>query len=116
MRNLLEETLTVMEEAGVTPDDVRWVGARTFGYTDWANFAETAKGTEYDPGYGGQEIADDLTIVGDDWWMTRGEYDGSEWWDFHRKPERPTQARAILRLRRIGRYWRDLNQVHDDND
>ena len=116
VRNLLEETLTVMEEAGVTPDDVRWVGARTFGHTDWANFAEVAKDTEYDPGYGSQEIADDLTIVGDDWWMTRSEYDGGEWWCFHRKPERPAQERVITTLRREGECWCGLAYLHDIGD
>ena len=28
-------------------------------------------------------------VVGSDWWMTRGEYDGSEWWEMHWYPNKP---------------------------
>ncbi|MDU0406154.1 hypothetical protein ML8HA_01956 [Lactococcus lactis] len=38
------------------------------------------KKTNYDSGYGGQEIAYNLMIKGNGFIMTRGEYDGSEWW------------------------------------
>jgi len=42
----------------------------------------------YDSGYGGQELFG--TIWNNDGsWLERGEYDGSEWWDFHNYPEIP---------------------------
>ena len=43
--------------------------------------------TEYDSSYGAPEIATDLTLVGEDFWMERGEYDGAELWDFHTMPD-----------------------------
>lgn len=85
--NLLAETIAILSENGKTPDDVRWVGNATMK-TTWAQFAQVAD-VKYDSGYGASEVATDLVIVGDDWWMTRGEYDGSEWWDFHYKPSEP---------------------------
>lgn len=84
MTNLLKETLRVLEQNGKAPHDVRWVG-RVGPYTDpphpfgsWGDFSKFAD-FEYDAGYGGAEIESDLKIVGDDWWLERGEYDGSEW-------------------------------------
>lgn len=48
---------------------------------------------EYDAGYGGQELFG--TIWYDDHtWSSRGEYDGSEWWDWHRCPVIPAVLNA----------------------
>ena len=38
--------------------------------------------TNYDEGWGSQEISEDLKIIGKDFIIVRNEYDGSEWWDF----------------------------------
>ena len=43
---------------------------------------------EYNNGYGGQEI-DGVIWLSDGAWYDRGEYDGSEWWEFHKYPEIP---------------------------
>lgn len=43
----------------------------------------------YDAGYGGQELHGTIWFEGKDFWLTRGEYDGSEWWDFNYMPEIP---------------------------
>ena len=43
---------------------------------------------EYDSGYGLQELSGTLWLK-DGSWMTRGEYDGSEWWECHYLPELP---------------------------
>ena len=29
---------------------------------------------------------------GSDWWLERGEYDGSEWWEFRREPVKDKQT------------------------
>ena len=92
MTNLLHETLQCMETYGLGPMDVEWVGSVEYGAFGWREFAFIAADTEYGAGYGFSEIAHDLTIVGADWWMTRDEYDGSEWWIFHRKPNKPADA------------------------
>lgn len=87
MRNLLEETKQVLEENGKTFEDVKWIGSNDF-YIDIDDFLVVAD-TEYDNGYGGQEVARDLLIVGDDWWLERHEYDGSEWWEYKTIPQKP---------------------------
>jgi len=43
---------------------------------------------DYDSGYGGQELFGTIWMQ-DGTWFTRGEYDGSEWWDYHSCPEIP---------------------------
>ena len=87
MMNLLDETIHALQTACKTPKDVRWVGTRAAAWT-WDDFASLASGIEYDNGYGGQEIHSDLVVVGDDWWLERGEYDGSEGWEFKTLPKR----------------------------
>lgn len=45
---------------------------------------------DYDAGYGGQELYGTVWLT-DGTWLTRGEYDGSEWWDFNSLPEIPKE-------------------------
>lgn len=40
---------------------------------------------EYDDGFGGQELFG-IVRFKDGTWFTRGEYDGSEWWEYHAVP------------------------------
>lgn len=87
MTNLLEETINRLKTNGLTEADVRWVGNEKY-WSTWENFKEHSN-EEYDSSYGAAHVAQDLLVVGDDWWLSRGEYDGSEWWDFHRKPKLP---------------------------
>ncbi len=44
--------------------------------------------TEYDSGYGGQELFGTIWYTNGNW-SDRGEYDGSEWWEYHVCPEIP---------------------------
>ena len=56
------------------------------GYTveDYERFLDHL-GFDYEAGYGSQELTG--TIWFDDGsWSTRGEYDGSEWWENHKRP------------------------------
>lgn len=87
MSNLLAETKEVLMSHGKTVDDVLWVGS-TEAYSTWKEFERVAN-IEYDNGYGGNEIAGNLIVVGKDWWLERGEYDGSEWWNFKTIPIKP---------------------------
>ncbi len=43
---------------------------------------------DYDNGYGSQELYGTIWFL-DNTWATRGEYDGSEWWELHVCPEVP---------------------------
>lgn len=95
MRNLLQETLEVLERYHKLPSDVQWVGSQSGDVaTTWEKFVGVAD-YEYDSGYGGQEVAHDLVIVGIDWWLERGEYDGSEWWSFKKLPVRRNEPETL---------------------
>jgi hypothetical protein len=61
------------------------------GYTDseFTSFIESLD-FKYDDGYGSQEL-DGSVWLEEGLWMTRGEYDGSEWWDWHKSPEIPEE-------------------------
>lgn len=50
----------------------------------------TALDREYDNGYGGQILFGDIWYD-DDTWSERGEYDGSEWWEYNRCPQIPDE-------------------------
>ena len=42
----------------------------------------------YDAGFGGQELYGTCWLT-DGTWLSRGEYDGSEWWEHNKLPEIP---------------------------
>jgi hypothetical protein len=47
----------------------------------------------YDDGYGSQELYGNIWYD-DGTWSDRGEYDGSEWWQYQSVPEIPEECRA----------------------
>jgi hypothetical protein len=96
MINLLKETLDELLENGKSPEDVRWVGGSGYA-TDWAGFAALAD-FKYCNGFGTAYIASDLCVVGDNWWLERSEYDGSEGWDFKTLPIKPEAAKPLERV------------------
>lgn len=85
--NLLKETVKVLNEHGKSLDDIIWIGSKDCEI-DKDQFIKFAN-KEYDRGYGLIEVAEDLVIVGKDWWLERHEYDGSEWWEYKRLPIKP---------------------------
>lgn len=87
--NFLEETLTKLQNFGKTEKDIKWVGCDQFK-TSWEQFKKHAN-FNYDNGYGGVEINPKIVICGEDWWLCRGEYDGSEWWEYKTLPQEPTE-------------------------
>ena len=93
MSNLKEETLEELESHGYSIGDVAWVGSDDYEIPV-DRFWELAD-VEYDSGFGCQEVATDLMVVLDDGsWLERHEYDGSEWWEYKRTPERPRMVVA----------------------
>ena len=90
MENLLEETIKILKEYRKEISDIKWIGNYDY-YINIDDFLRVAD-TNYDSGYGGQEVAVDLFIVGDDWWLERHEYDGSEWWEFKSIPIKPNKV------------------------
>jgi|ERR1035437_4428701 hypothetical protein len=67
----------------------------TTGYTDgeYLDFLKSLD-IEYDSGYGSQELYGVIWYK-DGTWSTRGEYDGSEWWESHSCPTIPDEIRCI---------------------
>lgn len=115
MQNLLKETRQLMSHHGVGPEDVTFIGSLASGHScSWEQFTRLAD-VSYDDGFGAAEVATDLVILfRDGSWLTRGEYDGSEWWNFHRTPQVPTETRPVAML--VGDYWPTLADLTDPSD
>lgn len=94
--NLLEETIEDLSQHNKTIDDIRWIGSPDcqIPLEDMIKLFDVF----YDNGYGGAEIALDLLVVGDDWWLERHEYDGSEWWEYKQLPVKPTKVKPISKV------------------
>jgi hypothetical protein len=50
---------------------------------------------DYDDGYGGQEIFG-CVVFKDNTWLSRGEYDGSEWWEYNKCPTYEEMKNIII--------------------
>lgn len=107
--NLLDETLKVIKDNGFTEQDVEWVGNDEFHFS-FEHFKNIAN-IEYDSGYGAQEVASDLVIVGKGWWMERHEYDGSEWWEFKRIIKKPEKYKEVAKV--VGGMWDSLSDINE---
>lgn len=84
--NLLNETRDILVSNNKTFDDVLFVGDRaTHTKMTVKEFLEHAN-FEYNDGYGLEEINTNLILVGKDFWLERGTYDGSEWWEYKSMP------------------------------
>lgn len=108
--NLLQETIEKLKEHNKTWDDVLWIGGSEFSISieDFKILANC----EYDNGYGSQIVAQDLKIVGKDWWLERSEYDGSEWWDYMTFPIKPLEQKPVKRVIAIGVGWKSLAEMN----
>jgi hypothetical protein len=49
---------------------------------------------EYDNGYGMQELSGTVWLTEEGCWYERGEYDGSEWWEYKECPTVPNELKA----------------------
>ena len=86
MANLLKETKEILEQHNKTFDDILFVGDEaTHSKMTVKEFLEHAN-VEYNDGYGLEEINTKLILVGKDFWLERGAYDGSEWWEYKSMP------------------------------
>lgn len=111
--NLLEKATEVLHK-----NDRRWEDVRSLQDLDgeYALFGLDAiqhvLDVCHESGYGTQEIANDLVIVGDGWWMDRRCYDGAEWWAFN---EQPKIARADAKVIRYVRGDNEsVKEVHSE--
>ena len=98
-KNLWSETIEVLKENGKTWRDVEFVCFDGEDYhCEIGNFETIARNTNYDNGYGSIKISGILKVVGKDWWLERGEYDGSEWWEYKTMPIRPAEKINVTEL------------------
>ena len=57
---------------------------------DYAKFLNELN-FDYDSGFGGQRLFGEVWLTNDTW-LSRGEYDGSEWWEYNVLPEIPKEC------------------------
>jgi hypothetical protein len=117
MRNLLDETRAAIADSGHTPADVVFIGSEESGHAcTWDEFCLLAD-REYEEGFGAAEVADDLVIVfRDGAKMWRGEYDGSEWWEYSTPFDPPAEHHTIETLFAGDRGavgWVSLKELHE---
>lgn len=116
MANLLTETLDDIKLSGHVVSDVVFIGSRHTGHRcTWDEFCHIAN-VDYHSGYGAQKVASDLEIVfSDGGGMTRGEYDGAEWWEYYEPFQAPETSHSIASLvvwkDQIG--WKTLQEIQD---
>lgn len=99
MSNLLKETLAELKKNGKKEKDVLWVGNMTHK-TNWENFKQISD-VDYDSGFGGQEVATDLLIVGDNWW------------EFKQLPKEPTETIELKKI--VGGSWSKISEINDND-
>lgn len=66
-------------------DDVKVILKQNYNAIEYREFIARLEFT-YDSGFGGQELFGTIWFK-DGSWATRGEYDGSEWWQHQTRPE-----------------------------
>ena len=104
MITLKQETIEILYAHNKCPDDIVWIGIS--GEDDVEDYKYNNIPCEmpqelfwkiadrvYDDGFGSHIVPLNLKIVGDNWWLERHEYDGSEWWEFKTLPTRPSNIR-----------------------
>ena len=103
MNNLLTETKEILKDNGKNIFDILWYGTKDFVVS---SDIQKLFDFEYDDGYGIEEIPLGLLLVGEDFWLERHEYDGSEWWEYKCIPTKPTQVKEIgVGKLQIDRGW-----------
>lgn len=109
--NLKKETLEILKDNGKTTEDIRWIGGKDI--TIPKDLFWKLADNEYNNGYGGAEVADDLVIVGDNWWLERGEYDGAEWWEFKTLPTKPSVEKEVITVIKKYSYGDTLREIDE---
>lgn len=110
--NLKKETLAFLKENGKTVKDIRWIGSKDIAIPQ--DLFWKLADSEYNEGFGGAEVADDLVIVGDNWWLERGEYDGAEWWEFKTLPTKPSVEKEVITVIKKYSYRDTLREIDEE--
>ena len=101
--NFLKETKKAIEDSGHKIEDVMFIGSNDGKYRmNWDKFVKKSD-FSYDNGYGASIIATNLIIYfKDHTYIRRGEYDGSEWWEYD-----------VARIFDENDYYQELNTLKD---
>lgn len=86
--NLFTETVNSLAYHGHTLENIEFVSLYGMDI-DPDEFVRFASDFEYDAGYGREYVPPFYIKMDDATWYERGEYDGSEWWQFHKAPNAP---------------------------
>lgn len=111
--NLLAETISDINSSGHDISEIVFIGSEESGHScTWDKFTSLAD-KDYHSGYGAQEVASDLIVVfSDGATMKRGEYDGSEWWEYSKPFTKPEATKEITSL--FGGMWGDLEEANKE--
>ena len=110
--NLYDETVETLSLYDKTISDIEYIGSiRTKINTNKA--LELMKKKNYDSGFGGQEIACNLMINGNGFIMIRGEYDGSEWWNYIQTDPSLPQVEREVKSFKTDMGWDTLEEIND---
>jgi hypothetical protein len=109
--NLYDETVEILKLHDKTIADIEYIGStRTKINTNKA--LELMKKTNYDSGFGGQEIACNLMIKGKDFIMKRAEYDGSEWWNYMQTDPTLPKVERDVKSFKTDMSWDSLEEIN----
>lgn len=114
--NFLKETKNAIKKSGHKFEDIMFIGSDDGKYRmSWDKFIQRAD-FEYDNSYGSAKIATDLIIYfKDNTYIVRGEYDGSEWWEYNvRKIFKETDESIDFDILGANKYlWRTVEEMND---
>ena len=114
MVNLIKETIEILDNYFLGEEDIKWVGSKDGNYAmSWKTFKEVFNNVNYDAGFGRQEVAKDLVVVGKDWWLERHEYDGAEGWEFKQLPIPKNNAKCFNKI--LG-SWDDIEDIEHEEE
>lgn len=115
MQNFYDEIIDILEDNNKTINDIVWIGTRKYKINK-EKFLEDSKNLKYDNGYGISVINDDLIIAGNNWYLERWEYDGSEGFRFVSLLEEPQEEKEYMRNFIIPeKYLRDYRWLKKEN-
>ena len=114
--NLKEETLEELKEHGKTWEDVKFIQGKDFAVANPKKEILKLMNVEYDDGYGAPEVAQDLLIVGDKWWLERHEYDGSEWWEYKELPTIKSESKKVKSFITKNIGWKSLKEILEEEN
>ena len=98
-RNSLIKCAYIKRDMGYWDDKDTYISAAPIllkeGYTpeEYEEFLNRMN-FDYDSGYGMQEILGTVWLMEEHTWLDRGEYDGSEWWNYNKCPQVPDELKA----------------------